>query len=258
MYDLREKALMEEMWHFEEDFPFGGWDMLHIEERCEFEPLPWDYEQEVLTRLHPSDRLLDMDTGDGVFLLNLRHPYELTSATECIEADYRHCVEQLAPLGIKLAYCDVDNEELPFESNSFDVVLSRHGGYRRSELFRVLRPGGIFITEQIGEQDNRGLALRFLPESRPLFPGHCAKNAMQAFLDSGFNVNCVKEYFPKLKFFDVGAFVYFTRLAAWEFPGFSVDRCRDELFALNEEVEEHGYFKSRLHRFLLVAQKPER
>lgn len=41
----------------------------------------------------------------------------------------------------------------------------------------------------------------------------------------------------------------------WEFPGFSVDRCRRELLALNEEVQEMGFIESLQHRFILVAQK---
>lgn len=257
MYSADEEQLID-MWRFEEAFPFGGWDMMHLDGRWQSEQLPWDYREEVLGYLTANDMLLDMDTGDGDFLLSLRHPYELTCATESCEPDYERCIEQLVPLGIRLAYCDVDREELPFGSNMFDIVLSRHGGYSRDELFRVLKPGGVFITEQIGQRDNRALSKRLLPEYEPPFPGHCLKNAVEAFRSAGFNVLFGKEYFPKLKFWDVGALVYFARTVSWEFPGFSVDRCRRELLALNEEINEMGCIDSLLHRFLLIAQKPER
>ncbi len=61
---------------------------MHLDGRWESEPLPWDYREEVLMRLKDTDMLLDMDTGDGGFLLSLRHPYELTCATESDERDY--------------------------------------------------------------------------------------------------------------------------------------------------------------------------
>ena len=65
-----EKQLID-MWRFEERFPFGGWDLMHLDGRWESEPLPWDYRDEVIRRLKATDMLLDMDTGDGGFLLSL-------------------------------------------------------------------------------------------------------------------------------------------------------------------------------------------
>ena len=42
----------------------------------------------------------------------------------------------------------------------------------------------------------------------------------------------------------------------WEFPGFSVDACKDELYALEKEIAERGFVQSMQHRFFLVARKP--
>lgn len=126
------------------------------------------------------------------------------------------------------------------------------------ELFRVLKPGGLFITEQIGQRDNRALSRRLLPEYEPPFPGHCLKNAAEAFRGYGFNILYGQEYFPKLRFNDVGALAYFAHIVGWEFPGFSVDRCRRELLALNEEVQEMGFIESLQHRFILVRRRYRR
>ena len=59
-----------------------GWDFSHIRGRYEIDSPPWDYRKIVTSYLSPDDKLLDIDTGGGEFLLSLRHPFENTSATE--------------------------------------------------------------------------------------------------------------------------------------------------------------------------------
>lgn len=252
-YAEAEKRL--KMWRFEERLPFGGWSMDHLEGRWESEPLPWNYREEILTRLRVIDTILDIDTGDGDFLLGLRHPYDYTYVTEGDDKDYEYCVEQLAPLGIGVSYCNSDKDELPFDNNMFDMVIDRHGGFSTEQVFRVLKNGGLFITEQIGESDNRALARRLLPDSAVPFPGRCLNNVARSFEKHGFSILRAREAYPKLIFKDVGAVVYFARVVRQEFPSFSVDRCSDKLIGLQEELDKKGVIESRLHRFLLIAQK---
>ena len=216
-------------WRFEETFPFSGWDFGHLDGRWEAEPLPWDFYTEVQRRLRYSDQLLEVDTGCA-FLLSLRHPYENTAATETWGPNAESYRNELAPLGIRVEECDAAEEELPFADDAFDVAVCRHGAYRHDELIRVLRPGGVFLTEQVGGRNNALLARRLLQDS--------------------------KEYFPKVRFYDTGALVYYAHMIDWEFPGFSVERCAAELFALERELAERGYVDSMEHRYLIVARKP--
>jgi len=72
---------------------------------------------------------------------------------------------------------------------------------------------------------------------------------------AGFTIEEAKERFPLLTFYDVGALVYFAKIIEWEFPGFSVERCFDQLCMLQEQVDKNGFIRSREHRFLLVATK---
>lgn len=64
------------------------------------------------------------------------------------------------------------------------------------------------------------------------------------------------EMHPKLKFYDVGAVVYFAKIIEWEFPDFSVEKCFNELCKLQQELEENGFISSTEHRFIIVAKKP--
>ena len=62
------------------------------------------------------------------------------------------------------------------------------------------------------------------------------------------------ECFPELKFFDVGAIVFWAKIIEWSFPGFSVERNFQKLCALQEELDQHGFISSLQHRFIIVAQ----
>ncbi|WP_442863859.1 methyltransferase domain-containing protein [Anaeromicrobium sp.] len=66
-----------------------------------------------------------MGTGGGEFLLSLNHPYEKTAVTEAWEPNVKLCKEKLLPLGICVRQAHEDNE-LPFEDNSFDMIINRH------------------------------------------------------------------------------------------------------------------------------------
>ena len=133
-----------------------------IEGRLIEEKLPWDYRARLKEFLKPYTRLLDMGTGGGEFLLSLKHPFHLTSVTEGFEPNYELCVKKLSPLGITVKK-SVDGEPLPFGDESFDLVINRHEFYDISEVRRVLKKGGHFITQQAGGENGKSLAQRVLP-----------------------------------------------------------------------------------------------
>jgi hypothetical protein len=56
----------------------------------------------------------------------------------------------------------------------------------------------------------------------------------------------------RVEFFDIGAVVYFLRKVIWTVPDFSVERYRDRLLAMDEQMP----FVSHAHRFLIEARKP--
>ena len=38
-------------------------------------------------------------------------------------------------------------DNMPFDDDSFDMIINRHGNYNVKELYRVLKPNGLFITQ---------------------------------------------------------------------------------------------------------------
>ena len=233
-----------------------GWDFSHIEGRyTETDGLPWDYREMVLGRLTPEMRVLDIDTGGGEFLCSLGHPPQKLAATEAYPPNVELCREKLLPMGIDFRPAS-GKGPLPFEDDSFDMVINRHGDFNPEEIFRILKNGGMFITQQVGGDNDRELVELLMPGEVELpFPEQHAHLIGERFRAAGFSVCRLEECYRPIRFYDVGALVWFARIIEWEFPGFSVDFCREGLLRAQELVEQNGFVEGRIHRILLVAKK---
>ena len=247
-------SLIQSWLHEEEIAHIHGWDFSHISGRHEEEPLPWSYRDIILRHLRPDLRILDMDTGGGEFLLSLGHPHPNTAAIEAFPPNVQLCRETLTPLGIDFREAAADGP-LPFETDSFDLVLNRHGSFCASEIHRILKPGGLFITQQVGADNDRELACLLLENPPIPFPEQRLSAVRAQFEQAGFLTLDAREAFPSIRFFDVGALVWFARIIEWEFPGFSVQTSLPRLLALQEQVEQGVAIEATTHRFLLISQK---
>ena len=232
-----------------------GWDFSHIDGRyTEQDDLPWDYRAVIGQYLRPDMKIMDIDTGGGEFLLSLNHPHENTAAMENYPPNVALCKEVLLPLGIDFRPGD-GKEKLPFDDGSFDMVINRHGDFNVEEICRVLKPGGLFITQQVGAENDRELVELLCGETEMPFPEQYLEVTARKFREAGFAILRGEEHFGPIRFFDVGALVWFARIIQWEFPDFSVDTHLENLLNAQQILEEQGSVDGSIHRFLLVAQK---
>ncbi len=248
--------LILEQWLFEENYPFSGWDFSHLDGRWQDEPLPWDYDRLVRSVLSPTDRILDMGTGGGEYLLSLGHPPHLTSVTESWDPNICLCIARLTPLGIEVKKITEDSS-LPFPDNEFDLILNRHESYHIDEIMRILKPGGRLITQQVGGKNNISLSAKLIPRYQPALPDFCLAAEKHVFHEKGFEILFADEFFGELTFKDVGAVVYYAKVLPWEFPAFSVKNNYEQLRRLQQELEQTGSIKTNEHRFILIVKKPK-
>ena len=246
-----------QLWKEEENIAhIHGWDFSHVDGRCVEDPLPWDYRQTLREYLTPDMKLLDIDTGGGEVLLSLSHPYENTAATENYLPNVQLCKETLLPLGIDFRPAD-GRGRLPYPDDSFDMVINRHGDFNPGEIYRVLKPGGLFVTQQVGADNDRELVELLCPDVPRPFPEQYLNEVSKKFAAVGFTILQGQECFCPIRFYDVGALVWFARVLPWEFPGFSVDTHLENLQRAQQILEQTGCVAGNVHRFLLVAQKKE-
>ncbi len=250
------KPELKAIWKKEEEAAhIHGWDFSHIRGRYEEEAdLPWNYREVVRRYLDGDMNILDYDTGGGEFLLSLKHPFHRTAATEGYLPNVELCRKTLLPFGIDFRPCD-NPADISFEDESFDMIINRHGAFNAKELARLLKKGGIFVTEQVGEDNDRDLVEQVLPNTKKPFPHLNLKEQKQVFEDAGFEIVEGEEAYRPIKFYDVGAFVWFARIIEWEFPEFSVDRCFERLLGMQKAIEDGGRIEGTIHRYIIVARK---
>jgi SAM-dependent methyltransferase len=250
------REYLKSIWKQEEEIAhIHGWDFSHIHGRYEVEiALPWNYGQIVRKYLKNSIRLMDYDTGGGEFLLSLHHPYSNTAATEGYPPNVRLCSERLLPLGIDFSECN-NPADIPFDNKSFDLIINRHGAFNAKEIYRLLRSNGVFITEQVGSDNDRDLVEMVLPETERPFPHLNLVEQRKHFENAGFHIINAEEAYRPIKFYDIGAFVWFAHIIEWEFPNFSVDKCFEHLLKMQEVIDDEGKLEGTIHRYLIIAKK---
>src|SRR6185437_8831345 len=113
---------------------------------------------------------------------------------------------------------------------------------------RVLRPGGCFITQQVGvDNDVRLNELLGIPHDVPWEDWRLA-TARAQLEAAGLRVSAAREAFPVARFYDVGAVVYYLNAVPWQVPGFSVERQRDALRHIHALIERDSFLEVSNHR----------
>jgi SAM-dependent methyltransferase len=243
------------IWQAEETEPFAGWDFSHLDGRMIDAPLPWDYGTLAADRLDHATTVLDLDTGGGERLLALSDHWPATVvATEGYPPNVALARSRLTAAGATLVDLEMsDDVRLPFADASFDLVLNRHGAFPADEVARVLRPGGIFLTQQVHGRSLWDLHARF--GVSPPWPHITADYYVPKLTAAGLQITLRQENWGKVRFMDVGALVYFLKAVPWEVPGFAVARHLDVLLSLQDELEQTGELTFNEGRYLLEARK---
>ncbi|MFY1576144.1 class I SAM-dependent methyltransferase [Verrucosispora sp. WMMD703] len=233
--------------------PVEGWAFDWLAGRATEERPPWGYARLVAARMAGVDAALDIDTGGGEVLAEVPHPPPLLVATEAWPPNVPVARKHLAPLGASVVAVTGD-APLPFRDAVFDLVVSRHPVRTDwPEVARVLRPGGTFLSQQIGPGTVRELSEAILGPLPPPAQRH-PEHAVAAARAAGLTVVDLREATLRTVFHDIGAVVWFLRKVIWTVPGFTVAAHRPALRRLHDRIRAEGPFVAHARRFLIEAR----
>ena len=193
-----------------------------------------------------------MGTGGGERFASLAPFPKYTTVIEGWKPNVAIARRRLEPLGVRvLEVTEFDN--LPFTSGEFDTVLNRHSAFRATEVFRILRTGGIFLTQQVGGGDLNDLTKEF--DVTPQDEDWTLDAEIKQIRGAGFRIQEAEEWTGKVEFKDVGAIVYFLKAIPWVVQGFSVDNNLRHLEGLQRKIDEGEKLTFTRVRFLVWANK---
>jgi SAM-dependent methyltransferase len=236
---------------------FSGWDFSYIAGREAEAPLRWSYISECLMRVRKATAVLDMDTGGGEIFSRFAPFPPAAYATEAYAPNIPIARQRLEPLGVEVvALEDGEPARLPFADRTFDLILNRHGYYWVPELYRLLLPGGVFITQQVGNRNDIGIRkLLGAPDAEVMVTGDDLAKAIDNLVQAGFRIEKQMEDYYLQRFYDVGAIVYQLKAVPWQIPDFTVAGYFDRLKAIHNRIQRQGYVEVVEHRFFIIAQK---
>ncbi|MEK7766260.1 MAG: methyltransferase domain-containing protein [bacterium] len=228
---------LEDSWRREEQEPFAGWDFSHLKGRLLEDNPPWSYPARAAELLRRSAAVVDLGTGGGERLLELREAWPVkVAATEDHPPNVRLAAERLAPLGVRVINVSASPDaSWPFADGEFDLVLNRHSAINAPEIARILAPGGTFLTQQVHGMWAHDLLAVF--GAKPQWPWATPATYVPQLEAAGLQAVAIKEWQGRLVYTDVGAIVYHLKAVPWMVPGFSVKDHRRCLHELHDRLE---------------------
>ena len=232
-----------------------GWNFSRV--RAGRGPVPWEYMDVVRQYIKPSDRVLDIGTGGGEIFLSLA-PYfgegvGIDQNPAMIEAARRN---QSAQSIDNISLVTMDGSDLRFDASEFDVVLLRHLRVYVSEIARVLRPGGYFITQMVGQRSSLNIldAFGWTPSSFGADWWQTVADLADQFRLHGCQVITRAEYDVPYWFHDLESFMFWLMSVPWP-EDIELQKHWQNINQILETSQTERGIETNEHRGLLVVQK---
>lgn len=153
----KEKIMKEKEFDYKKVAKEIGWSFSKAERITE-KKTDYDYYKAVMGEISPETVMLDIGSGSAEkslkFFAGAKKVYAIDREIEMLKKAKSNAENLYGKDFEKWEFLLVDgNGELGFDDELFDLVVSRHCGANMSEVFRVLKNGGVFISEDVADDD---------------------------------------------------------------------------------------------------------
>jgi SAM-dependent methyltransferase len=223
-----------------------GWDFSGMREARQ--PVPWDYREVVLRYLRLSDAVLDIGTGGGERLRDLAGAFGSGLGIDVDPEMVRFAAENLAVPDLSFRVCSDRLESVP---ETFDVIINRHAPFDLGTVAAHLRPGGYFITQQVGE---RNMACVKAALGQPPEPPAIQRQSLAA---GGLRLLAFLEYDVEYVVRDIESLVFWLNALDLDHADVDGQSALASAVTLNRilagNVDKRGFVTNE-HRYLAVTQ----
>ncbi|MCD6114670.1 methyltransferase domain-containing protein [bacterium] len=234
-----------------------GWDFSKITKRTKVVGKKWDYIKVVKKYINKETILLDIGTGGGELLLKIapfvKKACGIDHSRSMIKTARKNLAKSKIPnVEFKLA----DAKRIPFSKEYFNVVICRHSDFYPKEVFRVLKPNGIFITQQVGEKDKENIKKIF---GRGQHFGKRVGTLMNKYLQelkkTGFKI-LKKNTYNALEYYANMEDLIFLLKNTPIIPDFNIKKDQKFLEEIERRYKTKKGIKTNSFRFLIICKKP--
>ncbi len=213
---------------------------------------PWDYVSVVRDHLRATDTVIDIGTGGGERLLELSSDARQLLGVDPDPEVIGRARELAADKGVTSVHFETGTGTEILDR--FDVVIDRHAPFATTVVHRLLRPGGRFVTQQVGEHNMKNVRESFQLEANAFAP-----ISPEMFVKAGFIIERFDEYDVDYVIHDMDSLVFWLQaldVAHSDFGGFDSERDADAINRLLSTSLTGDGVVTNEHRYLLVAAKP--
>ncbi len=242
-----------------------GWDFSAVRE--DIDPTPWDYLEVVRRYLRPDprpdQRVLDVGTGGGEKFLALAERFNSGVGVDVSAAMIAAAQANTPPdLADNVRFQQMRAEALDFPNERFHLVLNRHSVVHPPEIMRVLKPGGVFITQQVGARNTHNICQvfdcdvggRYLDNPEQDDDPQDLEALAETFRGYGGVIVATGEYDVGYYFQDVESFIFW--LKAIPMPeDFDIERHWRQVDKLITHHSTPRGIQTNEHRELLIVRK---
>lgn len=227
----------------------NGWDFSVM--KAVRQPVPWDYNSVVKNRLRPTDRVLDIGTGGGEQFLQFA---PLIKSGLGIDIDpVMVMVANNNAIHVKNVSFQVGSQRLDTMSGLFDVIINRHAPFDIAAIKQHLLPTGIFITQQVGENNMANVKKALNQEtSKPVI----SKELLE---DGGLQCVEFREYNVEYIVKDIESLIFWLNALDLLHADLSGKEVLESVSTLNDvlagNVTNQGFITNE-HRYLAIAKMP--
>jgi len=233
-----------------------GWDFSIIESRKIIKGKKWDFLRVVKQFLNKDKILLYIGTGGGEKILQISYFCKKIVGIDNSLEMVNKSNENLVKSGRKnIEFRVADSKKLPFNDNFFDIVTARHAPFSSKEVTRVLKKGGLFISQQVGESDKKNIKKLFgRGQSFGKKSGNLIRRYIQELKDVGFKI-IRKNHYDAIEYYKDIKDITFLLEHTPIIPKFNHHKDQKILKKLEKKYKTNKGIKTNSERFLIVPQK---
>lgn len=232
-----------------------GWNFSHL--KTIETGQGWDFYQEVLKKGKSTDLILDIGTGGGERILKIAKQFKSVYAIDHTSSMIDTANKNLRKAKLNnVNFLLMDSEKLDFPDNYFDIVTNRHCDFNPTEVFRVLKKGGCFLTQQVSEGDQLNIKNAFgRGQSYGIKDGTLKNQYLKELKALGFNKIQSFDYNSKVIYKTDKDYIFLLRYTP-TIPEFGKKKEDFEIFRkfIEENKTDKG-IETNSKRFMIIAVK---